>query len=101
MPVVSRGLLNAYSKETGFTSCEHLMLGAARQTNRQKQTTSQRCGCAQGSSAHTYRLRIFKERWLRGEHVNLCPSGYETAELPDCPAPRPKRQTLYRALQHR
>jgi len=23
------------------------------------------------SSAHTYRLRIFKERWLRGEDLNL------------------------------
>jgi hypothetical protein len=26
---------------------------------------------ASRSSAHTYRLRIFKERWLRGEDLNL------------------------------
>jgi hypothetical protein len=26
---------------------------------------------ASSSSAHTYRLRIFKERWLRGEDLNL------------------------------
>jgi hypothetical protein len=26
---------------------------------------------ALASSAHTYRLRIFKERWLRGEDLNL------------------------------
>jgi hypothetical protein len=41
------------------------MLGAARQAKHL------RCGCAQSSSAHTYRLRIFKERWLRGEDLNL------------------------------
>jgi hypothetical protein len=29
-----------------------------------------RCGASR-SSAHTYRLRIFKERWLRGEDLNL------------------------------
>jgi hypothetical protein len=26
---------------------------------------------ASSSSAHTYRLQIFKERWLRGEDLNL------------------------------
>ena len=47
----------------GLLLCEHLIpeaLAVPKQRVRRLQ-----------SSAHTYRLRIFKERWLRGEDLNL------------------------------
>jgi hypothetical protein len=47
--ITSRGLLDALA----VTEARKLPRGASR------------------SSAHTYRLRIFKERWLRGEDLNL------------------------------
>ena len=39
-------------------------------------------------------LKLFACIWLRGQDLNLRPSGYEPDELPDCSTPRLKNRIL-------